>query len=172
MPGLQRQLGEPLRPAEAKGPPARQPSHEVEPLRVHLGGDVEIVGVARDGALDRGLGRRPIDAVLAGADGTLQPADSVPKPLFTAASKTWNARRGGMSGQHRTPQSTVSWRAALHSIPRGAGLQTAPERAQLFDGCVAADLDGILGRGDGETRERGLLKEAGVHRLAVAAHRD
>jgi len=59
MRGLKRHFGKPTRPAAAKGSPGRQPGHEIKPLRVDLGGDVEIVRVARDGALDRGLGLYP-----------------------------------------------------------------------------------------------------------------
>jgi hypothetical protein len=39
----------------------------VEPLRVQLGGDVEILRVAGDDALDGGPGLRSIDAALAQA---------------------------------------------------------------------------------------------------------
>jgi hypothetical protein len=52
------------------------------------------------------------------------------------------------------------------------GLHVTAEGTQHFDRRIAADLDDVLGGSDGETRERGLLKEAGINRLAVAAHRD
>src|ERR1700756_552206 len=60
----------------------------------------------------------------------------------------------------------------LHHIQHrtGAGLQTAAKWTQQFDWRVTADLDDVLGRGDSETRKRGLLKEAGINGLAVAAH--
>src|SRR5262249_11025674 len=62
----------------------------------------------------------------------------------------------------------------LHHIQHrpGTGLQTTAEGAQRFNWCVAADLDDVFGRGEGEIRERGLLKEAGIDRLAVADYRD
>src|SRR5580693_7060629 len=74
-----------------------------------------------------------------------------------------------------TPYTAIDCPAAgciTFSTAPSAGLQATAERTQHFDRRVAADLDDILGRGDGETRERGLLKEAGINRLTIAAHRD
>ena len=53
----------------------------------------------------------------------------------------------------------------LHHVQHrtGTGLQATAERTQHFDRRVAADLDDVLGWGDGETRERGLMKETGIN---------
>jgi hypothetical protein len=101
MHALRRDRGQLAGPAKTVGRPAGEPGHKVDPPGVQLLREFEIIGIAADGALDRGLGGRPIDPVLGGADGELQPAHGADRPVVDGRveHREGEPRRRGRSGQ-------------------------------------------------------------------------